>query len=145
MAAVHIVLLVDIAVPVAIAVALAVYNARDRTSLRSELLSWVITAAYVGLLAVLVFSGASSVNSTHGYGIVGAVIMALPASVGAAIVHVVLAYGLGVGLDPEMTAIFGVSLVCWTIVNPLGARRIRQAVRRRRSVTIGPIHSGRET
>ena len=134
--AVQVVLLLDILVPVAIAVVLAVLNARGHKSGLSEILFWAIAAAYVALLAVLMCSAATSVNETHGYGIVGTVVLAFPASVLAAIAHVALAYGLGVGLAPEMTSIFAVSLVCWAVLNPLVARRIRQRVRTRKPIGI---------
>jgi hypothetical protein len=133
MSRVELLLLIDTAVPLAIAVVFVVLNTRGHKRARTELLFWAITAVYVAIVAAVAYSGAASVNHTHGYGVLGALMLALPLSLPGGILHQTFAVLFDVAADPAMTAVFALCLVCWALLNPLIARRIRQVVLRSRA------------
>ena len=121
------------ALPILVAVWLAIVNARGHTSVRTELLFWVLTGVYVALMAVIAVGAVASVEASHGYGVLGLVLFTLPVG----IVPALLAMFGGVsvlmdaGYADSTTVFFGLAAVLWSILNPIGLRWVIQRAKRR--------------
>jgi hypothetical protein len=138
---------IDAGIPLVAAVALIALTSRGGGEMRRHIRFWGTTALYVGFIASVAIFGATSVNSSHGYGVLAAVFVALPMSIPAAIIHQTAAWNLHVELHPDIALVFAASLICWTLVNALTLRLIlqsaaRRAARNAASRSISPHHNG---
>jgi hypothetical protein len=126
-------IMIDTVVPLGIAVLLVALNARTRIGVTREVRFWGFALLYLGAIALFVVAGAASIGS-HGYGVLGAIAVALPLSLPGAIVHQVAAWNLHVETHPDITSVFALCVICWAVLNPLLLRVIVNRDRPRRPV-----------
>jgi hypothetical protein len=129
---------IDTVIPLSIAFVVIVLNTRRHVAAKQEIRFWGFAVLYLGLIALFAIVGTTSVDGTHGYGVLGALAVALPLSLPGAIVHQVAAWNLQVEMHPDITSIFAISVICWALLNPLLLRFVVTSRRRTASGLVPP-------